>query len=105
LIEVFGVPAYCKIDVEGHEFEVLSGLSIPIPALSIEVVPELIENALSCIERLESLGDYRYSYSPDESLSFAWKDLDRSDADRRLRALRAPLDFGDLFARISHRPA
>ena len=33
LIEIYGFPKYCKIDVEGFEFEVIRGLSKPIPFL------------------------------------------------------------------------
>jgi FkbM family methyltransferase len=32
----YGVPQYCKIDVEGFELEVIKGLSRPIPILSFE---------------------------------------------------------------------
>src|SRR5687768_9518631 len=33
LVAMFGKPAFCKIDVEGFEVEVLSGLSYPLRAL------------------------------------------------------------------------
>ena len=36
LIEQYGLPRFCKIDVEGYEAEVLAGLSHRIPALSVE---------------------------------------------------------------------
>jgi FkbM family methyltransferase len=36
LIEQFGLPDYCKIDVEGFEYQVLKGLTKPIPLISIE---------------------------------------------------------------------
>jgi Methyltransferase FkbM domain len=35
-IEQYGVPAFCKIDVEGFEAEVLKGLSHPISTLILE---------------------------------------------------------------------
>ena len=35
-IEHYGVPAYCKIDVEGWEFEVLRGLSQAVDLISLE---------------------------------------------------------------------
>jgi FkbM family methyltransferase len=35
-IDRFGVPRFCKIDVEGFELEVLKGLSRPIPYVTIE---------------------------------------------------------------------
>src|SRR4051794_7951551 len=35
-IHAFGLPYYCKIDVEGWEVHVLSGLTEPIPVISFE---------------------------------------------------------------------
>ena len=40
LIQIFGVPSFVKIDVEGYEPEVLRGLSSPVGALSYEFTPE-----------------------------------------------------------------
>jgi FkbM family methyltransferase len=67
LIERYGRPAFCKIDVEGFELEVLRGLSSPIPALSFEYIPAALDVALGCIDRLQALGDYRFSHAPGES--------------------------------------
>ena len=44
LIAEYGLPAFCKIDVEGGEADVLRGLSQPIPALSFEYVPATIDH-------------------------------------------------------------
>jgi FkbM family methyltransferase len=67
LIARYGLPAFCKIDVEGFELEVLRGLSRPITALSFEYIPAAISVAVGCIERLEQLGKYEFNYSPGES--------------------------------------
>jgi FkbM family methyltransferase len=41
LVQTYGQPFFIKIDVEGHEFNVLSGLRRPVPYLSFEVnLPE-----------------------------------------------------------------
>ncbi|WP_119165849.1 FkbM family methyltransferase [Algihabitans albus] len=75
LIARHGMPAFCKIDVEGHEAEVLSGLSAALPALSFEYTPGVPETAFACIGRLERLGRYRYAASPGETLELgAWSD-------------------------------
>lgn len=67
LIAQYGVPAFCKIDVEGFELEVLRGLSQPLPALSFEYIPATIALAIACIERLGELGNYEFNQSRGES--------------------------------------
>jgi FkbM family methyltransferase len=67
LIRRFGMPDFVKIDVEGLEGEVLAGLSHPPPALSFEYLTAARDRALTCVDRLEALGEYRYNGSPGES--------------------------------------
>jgi len=53
LIEYHGIPAFIKIDVEGYELEVLSGLTKPVRMISFEyTVPERIDTALQCLQRI-----------------------------------------------------
>src|SRR5688572_21554175 len=66
LISQYGKPAFCKIDVEGAELEVLQGLSQAIPALSFEYIPAMIETALGCINQLDQLGKYEYNWRVSE---------------------------------------
>ena len=61
LIAQYGRPAFCKIDVEGAEEAVLAGLTQPLPALSFEYVSGSEARAGACIERLRTLGDYRFN--------------------------------------------
>jgi len=63
LIAEHGRPDFCKIDVEGFERQVLMGLSQPIPRVSFEFTQERLEEVASCVERLESLGQYTYNFS------------------------------------------
>jgi FkbM family methyltransferase len=70
LIEEYGVPKFCKIDVENFELEVLNGLSYPIPALSVEYYSTNIENTIKCIDRLESLANYEYNWTNAEKQKF-----------------------------------
>jgi FkbM family methyltransferase len=49
LIEYFGRPNYIKIDVEGYEFQALSGLSWQPPLLSFEFHNSSLEQTLNCL--------------------------------------------------------
>jgi len=66
LIASYGEPAFCKIDVEGAELEVLGGLSYSLRALSFEYIPAASAAAVACVERLHELGRYEYNWSPGE---------------------------------------
>ncbi len=98
LIGEYGRPAFCKIDVEGFELEVLRGLSTPIPALSFEFIPAALGVALGCIERLEALGDYRYSYAPGETHRLAANWHSAKEMRHFLRQQSPQAGSGDIYA-------
>ena len=72
VIARYGMPSFCKIDVEGHEPEVLAGLSSPLPALSVEFVPGDLSSTTACIKRLMQLGRYEYNVVVGERRAFEW---------------------------------
>lgn len=67
MIQFYGRPVFCKIDVEGYEEAVLSGLTFPLKALSFEFFPSTLHRTVSCIEIMEKLGNYRYNWSLTET--------------------------------------
>ena len=73
LISTYGLPFFCKIDVEGYELQVLKGLSQPVPYMSLEyTVPEQTNRLEDCIKRLHKLdADYVFNYSTGEDMTFA----------------------------------
>lgn len=101
LIAQYGTPAFCKIDVEGAELEVLNGLSHALPALSFEYIPVAIKTAVGCIERLGQLGIYEYNWRVSEwprLRSPVW--LSPQDMIAHLRSLSPNEDSGDVYARL-----
>ena len=79
LITRYGEPKFCKIDVEGSELKVLRGLSHALPALSFEFLPVSIERTYACVDRLASLGAYRFRWSEAETMRWScprWLDGD-----------------------------
>jgi FkbM family methyltransferase len=99
LITQHGEPQFCKIDVEGYELEVLSGLSQPISALSFEYIPVAVSRAIACIQRASALGDYRYRHSRVETHRWAGPSWLKPDA--MIKILRAfPVNdrSGDIYA-------
>lgn len=55
LIAAYGVPALCKIDVEGFEKEVISGLTSLVPLITFEFHLRERERLQACIENLARL--------------------------------------------------
>jgi FkbM family methyltransferase len=102
LIETYGVPRYCKIDVEGLELEALRGLSCSIPHLSFEfhLNDELTPVAVRCLERLEALGAYRANLTRQEAprLVAQWMPADAFvDFFKATIATDRTFDYGDIY--------
>lgn len=104
LIKKYGLPKFCKIDVEGFENEVLKGLETPLPCLSFEYcVPEMIDNALECIERLSQISsNYLFNYSIGESMKFEMENwLDATSFNKVILSNEfSNTLFGDIYCKI-----
>ena len=101
MIAEHGLPRYIKIDVEGFEPEVLSGLTQPVPLISVEYLPGLPEVSQRAVGMIAALGDYEFNVVQGENAAFEWSEW------RDLRDLRAWLagrapgaGSGDIYARL-----
>lgn len=99
LIEQFGKPDFCKIDVEGYELQVLRGLSKPVNMLSFEYVPEYRQQALECIRYLSSLGKAYFNYSSRESFTFYSQNWLTTDGICNLLSSITFPDWGDIYVK------
>lgn len=103
LIAEHGKPVFVKVDVEGFEPNVLAGLSIPIPCVSVEFAPEYLDPLIEAIDRLRTFADVKANYILGEATEFVlskWESPDRVfDA---LRGHAGDIEFwGDVYIRMT----
>jgi len=69
-IDVFGIPDYIKIDVEGYEYEVLKGLTklLPNTIFCFEWVEEQLNDIRNSIQHIQSLGYTHFSYTENDAV-------------------------------------
>ena len=70
LVNQFGNPDFIKIDVEGHEYDVVKGLSKKVGTISFEFTSEFFEESLKCLNYLQKLGYEKFNYSEGERRKF-----------------------------------
>lgn len=103
LIERHGEPAFMKLDVEGYEPNVLSGLSkrpTALRGLSFEFTPELLDATNLCLEHLRRLGADSANFSIGESMELAERQWITFDAlGSKLRRFVGTDVFGDVYVR------
>ena len=100
LIGSYGVPAFCKIDVEGLEAEVLLGLHRPVPALSFEFFPGRPDAAARCIDRLCNLGTYQFNWSLGETFRYQSEKWLSGSTMKEIISGYGGRRSGDIYARL-----
>ena len=108
MIKKYGMPHFCKIDVEVFEYEVLRGLSQPIPYLSFEFAVESLEQTKQCIAHLKTLGYTKFNLAMAERDRWLFEDWQSADlfTENLVKAIQAidwnvqgiGLLWGDIYA-------
>jgi len=101
LIKEFGEPSFCKIDVEGFEYQVLRGLSQPIKYISFEFTKEFFEDTKSCVNYLLSLGPAQFNCDLYESMEFISQNWSSAEElFRKLESIEEDLLGGDIYVKF-----
>jgi FkbM family methyltransferase len=101
MIKLWGCPKFCKIDVEGFEYQVLKGLSVPIPYISFEFAIEFIEDTKNCINHLKSLGYKVFNIAKGEDSNLVFPEwVADSDLLNYLESANDALLWGDIYAKF-----
>lgn len=99
LIDAYGRPDYVKIDAEGHDKEVIAGLSKAIPLVSFEAyLPEFVEESLEAIDLLCALSPSA-KFQAREAAGFILPDWVSAEEIRNL--IRSHRPFLDVFVSMA----
>jgi len=102
LILKYGLPKFCKIDVEGFEYPVLKGLTKPIPFISFEFTKEFFDDAQKCIDHLLSIGHAEFNFSIAESHKLYYsKWVTQEELYEALSSFDDDLLWGDIYVKFA----
>ena len=106
IISQHGKPSFIKIDVEGFEYQVLKGLTVPIKFISFEyTIPERKESILNCIDRIVEISNENkvfFNYSIGESMEWALEKWLTPIEMKKEIEKKSFIDsnFGDIYSKI-----
>jgi FkbM family methyltransferase len=102
LIAEFGLPACIKLDIEGWEKHAFGALSHPVSSFIFEFVCEFVDDTAACMDKIEKLGEYEFSFNNGDGPQFAVPWMSREDCECALQAgFGNPLSWGSIYARKS----
>jgi len=85
-IDKYGIPDYCKIDVEGLELEIINSLNHEINMIEFESTSEFIQESIQCIDHLDKM-NYKFKILKDSYLEFDSQDwLTKENAIHKLKS-------------------
>jgi len=100
LIEEYGLPDFCKLDVEGFELAVLQGLNHKIPTISFEFFNYDMNNTLLCLAELKRLEYKNFNWSKAEQQQFEMNDWEQVDLlVKHINKNKDKKFSGDIYAR------
>lgn len=102
MIEKYGTPDLIKIDVEGHEFSVIQGLTKPIKHVSFEHHFEFIEESVQVMKYLLKLdSNYVFNFKHNDKQIMFEKCVSAEELEKYLRTnFNNHYDFGMIDAII-----